>query len=375
MLKMKRCWHLSYIASVSLMLALFVACGDSASQAQLVAAQCDLKLAARTERNFGGEGFNGYYMYEPGGKYCLTGDVSSTSFSFGGHTNYGAQTFINPKASNITLDLQGHTLYANTNAMYFIVGCWPEKKFDSRGNSIAGRPGIACEEEHTKGFHFQNGKISLKAAGMAINFTGIFGDIENLLSDAYGSQIIARSKGETEERRLYMEGIHKRTFEHGKKESPQSPADYPTRNITVEKMDIRTHAPSIQIQGGSTIIRNSTIETDSGTAISLFGPNAIIENNTIIVHSKQDTNRREADAPIRLQHGDGAIIRNNKFIFKDDAPKRALSLFDTGPITFENNTYYGLSEKDQAIKAWTGTVQVKESGTRYESIAKSLLLR
>ena len=108
------------------------------------------------------------------------------------------------------------------------------------------------------------------------------------------------------------------------------------------------------------------IETDSGTALWLYGPNAVVENNTIIVHclSKpmglQGVARcNEMDAPIRLMHGDGAVIRNNRFVLRGKAHQRVLSLFDTGAFTFEGNTFVGLEDAGQAVKAFSGTVQTK----------------
>lgn len=161
---------------------------------------------------------------------------------------------------------------------------------------------------------------------------------------------------------------------------PSNPSDYSRRGIRIEHMriDARDRKPAdarpgaINIQGAGTVIRDCVIETNAGTAIWIFGPDAVIENNTIIVHG--DDPLREADAPIRLHAGDGALIRNNRFIIKGAAHRRGISLFDTGPVTVDNNTFYGMTEQDGIAKAYTGTLQLKASGNRFEPAWKTLFV-
>jgi hypothetical protein len=90
-----------------------------------------------------------------------------------------------------------------------------------------------------------------------------------------------------------------------------------------------------------------------------------LEDNTIIVHcfeTKRVTEGlatcRELDAPIRLMHGDGAVIRNNRFILKGNAHQRVISVFETGAFTFENNTIVGLRNIDSIAKAFTGELRM-----------------
>lgn len=161
---------------------------------------------------------------------------------------------------------------------------------------------------------------------------------------------------------------------------PVRAADYQQRSIRIENIHInaryskkissRARDGAINIQGAGTIIRNCVIETDGSTALWLFGPNAVIENNTIIVHGASPV--READAPIRLHHGDGALIRNNRIVIKDGANRRGISVFDTGAITVEKNTFYGMTEKDDVAKAFTGSLEIKESGSRFEPAWKAV---
>lgn len=161
---------------------------------------------------------------------------------------------------------------------------------------------------------------------------------------------------------------------------PTQASDYQHRGVRIENMRIdaregkvtsSARGGAINIQGAGTIIRGCVIETDAGTALWIFGPNAVIEDNAIIVHGAAPL--READAPIRLHQADGAVIRNNKFIIKDNANHRAISVFATGAFTIENNTFYGMTEKDEVAKAFTGKLESKEMGNRFEPAWKAAL--
>ena len=98
----------------------------------------------------------------------------------------------------------------------------------------------------------------------------------------------------------------------------------------------------------------------------------LIENNTIIVHGASPV--READAPIRLHHGDGAIIRNNRIVIKDGANRHGLSVFDTGAITVEKNTFYGMTEKDGVARAFAGKLEMEATGSRFEPAWKAVFV-
>ena len=131
---------------------------------------------------------------------------------------------------------------------------------------------------------------------------------------------------------------------------PARARDYPARGILVEEVAISSAGWGIGVEGASTVIRNSTIEVDAGTALWIYGPNARIENNTIIVRGRGRV--READAPIRLHHGDGAIIRNNRIVVKGDGHPWAVTSFRTGAITLEGNTLNGKPVGHEGIKVF-----------------------
>lgn len=131
---------------------------------------------------------------------------------------------------------------------------------------------------------------------------------------------------------------------------PARARDYPARGILVEKVAISSAGWGIGVEGAGTVIRDSTIEVDAGTALWIYGPNARIENNTIIVRGRGRV--READAPIRLHHGDGAIIRNNRIVVKGDGHPWAVTSFRTGAITLEGNTMNGKPIGPEGIKVF-----------------------
>jgi len=131
---------------------------------------------------------------------------------------------------------------------------------------------------------------------------------------------------------------------------PARARDYPARGILVEKVAISSAGWGIGVEGAGTVIRDSTIEVDAGTALWIYGPHARIENNTIIVRGRGRV--READAPIRLHHGDGAIIRNNRIVVKGDGHPWAITSFRTGAITLEGNTMNGKPVGPEGIRVF-----------------------
>jgi hypothetical protein len=115
----------------------------------------------------------------------------------------------------------------------------------------------------------------------------------------------------------------------------------------------------IVIRGAQNIIRNCTIEvTHTDAGIYLFGPNQVIENNTIIFkgHLPQGMS-----APIRLSLADGSIIRNNTIIVQSEGankPAAAISLIDSRNVVIENNTIEGV---ETIYRSWDELPEQKTS--------------
>ena len=118
----------------------------------------------------------------------------------------------------------------------------------------------------------------------------------------------------------------------------KAPTYEPTDNL-VDHMTIKAGWRGVVMGGANNILRDSTIEVDGHTAIFMYGPGSIIENNTIIIHGQGDA--KPFDAAIKLRDAHGAIVRNNHIIYKGSwfgkAPV-AINLLDSTDVKIEGNT-------------------------------------
>jgi hypothetical protein len=296
---------------------------------------------------------------ENSGAYCLDTDVliddGSPFVSHGRDRPYYA---VEISSDEVVLDLQGHAVQSG-DITY--------------GIAISVSSGAA-----PKNVEIRNGSIRSLREGISSGYTNavVLSDLGDPLASFSKS---GSSPAQLEEAAKIARRINESAFEQQNKMRPKTVSDYPDRNIHFEGLRIfvrglpqgnNAGGGAINVQGRGTVIRNCIIETDDGNAVWIFGPNAIIENNTIIVHGRNRL--READAAIRLIQADGAVVRNNKIIIRDSANRRGISTFDTGPITVENNTFYGMAAKDAVAKAFLGTLDMKESGSKFEPSWKAL---
>ena len=139
-------------------------------------------------------------------------------------------------------------------------------------------------------------------------------------------------------------------------EMPTAHRDAPPYQATehvVQKVDVRAGWLGVQMVGIGNTLRDSVIEVDSRSAIALFGPGSRIENNTIIVHGKSDPTPE--DGAITLWDGSGAIIRNNRFIFKGSFKKAppAIRLVDSANVQLEGNTFDGFDVQVEPVGTTT----------------------
>jgi hypothetical protein len=131
---------------------------------------------------------------------------------------------------------------------------------------------------------------------------------------------------------------------------------YDNENYVIENMTIHAGGRAIAIGGANTVLRNNTLEVDGHTAVVLYGPNALIEGNTFIVHLDQAIPLPTLPAIIKLRDADGAVIRNNRYIVKPSFPwnrkaQAAINLLESNNVLIENNTLEGvemLVRKDAA---------------------------
>jgi Right handed beta helix region len=309
------------------------------------------------------------------GLFCLRENLEIKRIASHGHSPRTSSSILRITAGNVALDLRGHSAWSDADLEAGIdtsVSYLPESKVDAPPTSIT----------------LRNGQIRLTRRGAGISMVGLGGVLNgaptSVSSDfAWTQNRVLQFKKEGGQNKEGMATILAETANREKSAAQdartQMPnvSDYLNRKIVIENMTIKTRRVGIVIQGAGTVIRNSVIEVDSGTAIWLFGPNSVIENNTIIVRGESEPKvglfLLEADAPIRLHHGDGALVRNNRIIIASKANRRAISLFDTGPIRIESNTIFGLRKDDEAFTAFLGRAQFTATSNLFEPYWKSWL--
>jgi len=123
---------------------------------------------------------------------------------------------------------------------------------------------------------------------------------------------------------------------------------YEASNYLIDRVTIRSGWSGVYMGGGNNTLRNSVIEVDGRIGVYQFGPGAIIENNTIIIHGKGD--RTEFDAALKLRDAHGTVVRNNKFIFRGGLFTKAtaaINLLDSKDVVIEGNTFEGF---DQVVR-------------------------
>ena len=135
-------------------------------------------------------------------------------------------------------------------------------------------------------------------------------------------------------------------------------------NLTIEVGSSDTHAKrqvwqnGVAIKGAGNTVRGNTIKVIEGHAgVYLFGPDQIIENNTIIFKGHSAV---PSGAPIKLHLADNSIIRNNTIVIEGwgDKPDAAISIIDSKNVVIENNKIIGVK---QLYKIWDEEPDQKSS--------------
>ena len=120
--------------------------------------------------------------------------------------------------------------------------------------------------------------------------------------------------------------------------------------------------------GAGNVLRNSTIEVDSDTAVYLYGPGSVVEGNTFIIHSsKQYPYPAKLPAALKLRDADGAVIRNNRFVVKgglfgifSGKADVAINLIESRDVLIENNVIEGANGLVRTDAASTATERGNE---------------
>jgi hypothetical protein len=296
------------------------------------------------------------------GHYCLKEDIfvkGHRSLAEGGRVFNVSKVIVNIAANEVVLDLNGRA-------------AWSDGRLEAGIETTLADKHVPIKNS-PRDITVRNGSLRLERSGIGIRFSGLGG----LDSDKW-PRALASDYGEARASSTTTGDELKRWVEQAKEGDqrrvsrlwdllPKIPGEYPVRNLRIENMRIRTQASAAVLQGARSVIRDSVIEVAAGTALWIYGPGAVIENNTIVVHGKAPgpDPLLEADAPIRLIHADGAVIRNNRIVAADAAHKRAISLFDTGSITVESNRFEGMSQTDEWAKAFRGRADVRAQGNTF----------
>jgi hypothetical protein len=258
------------------------------------------------------------------GKYCLAADIESQRlYTIEGERNGYDQPILQVDASNVDIDLQGHSVVANT--------------IDMNGIHLFRKDAHSRPTSHVS---VRNGTVAART-GDAIAFAFSAG---SLLSD-----FLTMYQGYAELANGAVTKLQHVTLDQ-----------YPLTEHVIDNMKVRANTGGrpgyagpvgIGMAGSHNIIRNSTIEITNGhAAIYLFGPGNVIENNTIIFHGQSVF---ESAAAIKLHQADGTIIRNNDIVIDTPmfgkAPAAAIALVDSKGVVIENNRLRGIKT---LVKAW-----------------------
>lgn len=268
-----------------------------------------------------GSGFRGGLV--PTGKYCLTIDLEQSQefdihaaraltytgaplLSIFSSSPRRAPDFSNGQITDI--DLQGHKLVANVDDMKGIRDRIPSEHLWIHDGTIV-VPGAG---EHNIGIDLQ--------------------------ATSNPKKTYARPRCEKQQA----------ACDNGASADHKAPPYRKTEHV-LERVTVHAGWLGVQMVGIGNTIRDSVIEVDSRGAIALFGPGSKIENNTIIVHGKGDAT--PDNGAIVLWDGNGAVIRNNRFIFKGWFKKAppAIRLIDSADVQLGGNTFEGFDQRVEQI--------------------------
>jgi hypothetical protein len=273
------------------------------------------------------------------GEYCLLHDTKAPKVHGLWRERSYAGYMLTVTASDVVFDLHGFTLNAEASGM---------------GGISSGYKSNTSVRRHIT---IRNGVIRTRGQS-AILFADMLGDeMSSLLSDFKAGYKIS--------------GTAEKYFQEMQNALPRNASDYPITGHVVEglKLEAQVGRAVIGMQGAGNIIRNSTIiAEDEHSAIYLFGPNSIIENNIIIY--KGYKGEGPSAAPIKLHQADGTVIRNNDIIVEmigDEAPQAAISLIDSKNVIAEGNRIYGIKT---LMHAWDDASNLLDRDNDFRSMLR-----
>ncbi|RZI80389.1 MAG: right-handed parallel beta-helix repeat-containing protein [Rubrivivax sp.] len=326
-----------------------------------VAAQCHGIERNRSGDYLGANVYDTFIITTPG-RYCLTQDITigrKFVISEGGEqSNNTALAAV--RASDVEIDLRGHSLVADALGT---------RVLDVENEE--GKVSVARLTVHNGTLRSRSDTGVLASHLLGPYFGSIRSDFTLTFSDN-------RAK-----RRNDVALLQDRVTEPLLKIRNNFPATgYKLLNLTVDVGALGIHTrrrvwqSGIAIQGAGNQIRGSNITTNRAHAgIYLFGPNQVIENNTIIFKGSPSA---PSGAPIKLHAADNSIIRNNTIVVEGwlGEPQAAISLIDSRNVVIENNRIIGV---DRLYKVWDERPEqsssVVERGNTFPNLWDRLLGR
>jgi hypothetical protein len=278
-----------------------------------------------------------------GGRQCLVQDLvqrSAIDLIDGQQRGKPSIVVSFREASNVDLDLQGHLVTT-------------EPFEDGSGIALSQSHSLENASNRARGPHditIRNGIVRTPGKWGVSIYLGFFKDYR--LATDYGARAYAplpedeRPMSEQAHRSMPIRFINPWNYQ-------------PETHFTIDNLNIKSGGRGVIMTGAKNVLRNSTIEVDSDTAVYLYGPDSVVEGNTIIIHQKPDyPYPSERSAALKLRDADGAIIRNNRFIVKDGPlglfkgqAEVAINLLESHDVVIENNIIEGakaLVRKDAA---------------------------
>jgi hypothetical protein len=177
--------------------------------------------------------------------FCLKEDFRQRRYGGAGHTwPTSHHSVLDLYGGGIDLSLRGHALTVDSNSQAIEA-------------SAAFNHGWAVREGRefgmtTRDVHIHDGYIDLRSVGTGVR-----------LANKWGYSLDAADKP-----------------------LPDAKVIYDKTRYVLENLLIRTKGIAIQLEGDGNIIRNCIIESEGNAAIVIAGPNAIIENNRIILRDR-----------------------------------------------------------------------------------------
>ncbi|MDP3608523.1 MAG: right-handed parallel beta-helix repeat-containing protein [Methylophilus sp.] len=296
------------------------------------------------------------------GRYCLQSDVKLQDnfvISEGGWKSNGRSGLFIIETYDPSEPHEGRGLF-DINPIYVKPGDGPVFDIDLQKHTLSHKSktgvGFIGRAYRTR---IQNG--SIKDVHLGIKLYGGFSGVWTV--------------GRDDNRDLSSEEFEDMPF--SKLKVKNNPPKYQNTDYLIDSINVFSIKRGAEVSGSGNVIRNSIIEVDGHTAIYMYGPNPIIENNTIVIYGKgegefylkgrgyeripngknpngsirydsiwhEGKKTNIQSAPIKLRDAQGGIIRNNRIIYKGGlfsgkAPV-AINLLDSKDVLIEGNTIEG----------------------------------